>query len=62
VFNTPAATVTAGHLAAHPTVSVVAATVHGFTAAMIWGALVLIVAAIPIALFVNAPTPAAKPR
>jgi hypothetical protein len=40
----------------------VAATVHGFNVAMIWGALVLIVAAIPIALFVNAPTPAAKPR
>jgi EmrB/QacA subfamily drug resistance transporter len=62
LFNTIAATVTAGYLAAHPTVSVVTATVHGFNVAMIWGALVLIVTAIPIALFVNAPTPTAKPR
>jgi predicted MFS family arabinose efflux permease len=62
LFNTIAATVTAGYLAAHPMISVVAATVHGFNMAMVCGALVLIVAAIPIALFVNAPTPAAKPR
>jgi EmrB/QacA subfamily drug resistance transporter len=62
LFNTIAATATAGYLAAHPMVSVVAATVHGFNVAMACGALVLVVAAIPIALFVNAPTPAAKPR
>jgi hypothetical protein len=29
---------------------------------MVWGTLVLLVAAIPIARFVNAPVPAAKPR
>jgi MFS family permease len=62
LFNTIAATVTAGYLAAHPTTTVVTATVHGFDVAMVWGALVLIAAAIPIALFVNAPTPAAKTR
>jgi EmrB/QacA subfamily drug resistance transporter len=62
LFNTIAATVTAGYLAAHPAVGVVAARVRGFNVAMIWGALVLIVAAIPIALFVNACCPAAKPR
>jgi MFS family permease len=62
LFNTIAATVTATYVAAHPTVSVVSSTVHGFNVAMICGALVLIVAAIPIALFVNAPTPMAKLR
>jgi len=62
LFNTIAATVTAGYLSAHPTTSVVAATVRGFNVAMVWGTLVLLVAAIPIARFVNAPVPAAKPR
>jgi EmrB/QacA subfamily drug resistance transporter len=62
LFNTVAATVTAGYLVAHPTTSVVAATVHGFNVAMALGALVLLAAAVPIALFVNAPTPATKAR
>jgi hypothetical protein len=29
---------------------------------MVWGVAVLVLAAVPIVLFVNAPTPAAKPR
>jgi len=62
LFNTIAATVTAGYLAAHPHVSVVSATVHGFNVAMIWGVIVLLAGAIPIALRVNAPVPAAKHR
>jgi EmrB/QacA subfamily drug resistance transporter len=62
LFNTVAATVTASYLTAHPATSVVAATVHGFNVAMVWGALVLLAAAVPIALFVNAPKPAAKAR
>jgi hypothetical protein len=62
LFNTNAATVTAGYLAAHPHVSVVSATVHGFNVAMIWGVIVLLAGAIPIALRVNAPVPAAKHR
>ena len=57
LFNTIAATVTAGYLVAHRTTSVIAATVHGFNVAMAWGVLVLIAAALPIALFVNAPDP-----
>jgi len=60
LFNTIAAAVVAGYLRAHPGVSVVAGTVHGFAVAMAWGAIVLAVAAIPIAASVNAP--AAAPR
>jgi predicted MFS family arabinose efflux permease len=60
LFNTIAATVTASYLAAHPTASVVSATVHGFNVAMVWGVVVLVAGAIPIALRVNAPIPAAK--
>jgi MFS family permease len=62
LFNTIAATVTAGYLASHPSVSVVSATVHGFNVAMVWGVIVLVAGAIPIVLRVNAPVPAAKPR
>ena len=62
LFNTIAATITAGYLAAHPATSVLAATVHGFNVAMVWGVLVLVAAAVPIVLFVNAPTPAARSR
>ena len=62
LFNTIAATVTAGYVVAHPATSVLTAQVHGFNVAMVWGVLVLLVAAIPIVLFVNAPVPAAKPR
>ena len=62
LFNTIAATVTASYLSAHPSATVVSATVHGFNVAMIWGVIVLIAGAIPIALRVNAPVPAAKAR
>lgn len=62
LFNTIAATVTAGYLAAHPTTSVVAATVHGFDVAMAWGALALLAAAVPILACVDAPPPAAEAR
>ena len=62
LFNTIAATVTAGYLSAHPDASVVAATVHGFNVAMVWGVIVLIVGAIPIALRVNASVSQAKTR
>jgi MFS family permease len=51
-----------GYLWAHPGASAVTATVHGFGVAMAWGAVLLAVAAGPVALFVNAPRPAAKPR
>jgi EmrB/QacA subfamily drug resistance transporter len=62
LFNTIAATVTAGYLASHRGVDGATATVHGFTVAMVWGALALLAAAIPIALFVNAGPPSRKRR
>ncbi len=33
---------------------------HGFTVAMIWGAAILFVAAIPVAVFINATIPARR--
>jgi hypothetical protein len=54
--------VTAGYLLTHRATSVVTAQVHGFNVAMVWGVLVLLVAAIPIALLVNAAVSAATPR
>jgi hypothetical protein len=48
LFNTIAATVTAGHLVAHPATSIFAAEVLGLNVAMVWGVLVLLAAAIQI--------------
>jgi hypothetical protein len=62
LFNTIAATVTAGYLSAHASVGLVAATVHGFNVAMIWGTVTLLAAAALIASFVNATKPAPKVR
>jgi EmrB/QacA subfamily drug resistance transporter len=62
LFNTIAVAAAAGYIVAHPAMSVLTAQVHGFNVAMAWGVLVLLVAAIPIGLFVNAPVPAARPR
>jgi len=52
VLNIIAVAVTASYLIAHHTAAVVTATVHGFTVAMLWGAIVMVAAAAPIALFV----------
>ena len=60
LFNTVATTFSAGYLATHPSIGLVAATVHGFNAAMVCGVIVLIAGAIVICLCVNAPVPAAK--
>ena len=57
LLNTVAATATASYLALHRTAGTVTGTVHGFTVAMIWGAAITLIAALPIALFVNARTP-----
>jgi EmrB/QacA subfamily drug resistance transporter len=57
LLNTIAATATAGYLAAHATAGAAAATVHGYTVAAVWGAAILLVLAIPIALLINAPVP-----
>ncbi len=57
LLNTVAVAATASYLAAHRTVGVITATVHGFTVAMAWGAIITAAAAVPIAIFVNARTP-----
>lgn len=58
LLNTIAATATAAYLTLHPTAGIVTGTVHGFTVAMAWGAAITLAAALPIAFFVNAKTPA----
>jgi hypothetical protein len=58
LLNTIAAAATASYLTLHPTAGIVTGTVHGFTVAMVWGAAITLVAAVPIAFFVNARTPA----
>ena len=60
LLNTIAVTAAASYLTLHPTAGVVTGTVHGFAAAMIWGAAITFAAAVPIAFFVNAKTPARK--
>jgi hypothetical protein len=62
LFNIIAGTVVAGYLRAPPGGSVLAGTVHGFDMAMVWAAAVMVAAALPVALFVNAPAPAPRPR
>ena len=57
LLNTIAATATAGYLATHGTASAAAGTVHGFVVALAWGAVILLVAAVPIAVCINAPAP-----
>lgn len=62
LLNTIAATATASYLTSHAA-NVSAATVHGYTTAMAWGAGILIVAAIPSVIMINAKAPpkATKP-
>lgn len=62
LLNTIAATATASYLTLHPTASLVTGTVHGFTIAMVWGGAITLAGALPIALFVNARTPARSPK
>ena len=57
LLNTVAVAATTSYLAVHLTAGAVTATVHGFTVAMLWGAIITVAAAVPIAIFVNARTP-----
>jgi len=61
LLNTIAVAVATSYLATHPSLGVITSTVHGFAVAMVWGALITAAAAIPIAIFVNARTPARQP-
>jgi EmrB/QacA subfamily drug resistance transporter len=55
LLNTIAAAAASSYLAAHGSAGPTAATVHGFTVAMAWGAGILLAAALPIAILVTAP-------
>jgi MFS family permease len=46
------------YLAAHPASSTATSTVHGFAVAMTWGAAILLIAALPIGILINAKAPA----
>ena len=50
-----------GYLAAHATAGPTAAAVHGFAVAMAWGAGLLVLTAIPVAVFTTAAAPARRP-
>jgi MFS family permease len=58
LLNTIAATATASYLAAHTSASAAEGTVHGFAVAMAWGAAILLIAALPIGVLINAEAPA----
>jgi EmrB/QacA subfamily drug resistance transporter len=57
LLNTIATSATAGYLVAHAGAGAAAATVHGYSVAGVWGAGILLVLAIPIALLVDAGVP-----
>jgi len=60
LLNTIAATATAAYLASHLGATAVTATVHGYAAAMAWGAGILLVTAIPALVLVNAKAPSPR--
>ncbi|HEY5987409.1 MAG TPA: hypothetical protein VIV12_13705, partial [Streptosporangiaceae bacterium] len=60
LLNTTAATAAASYLITHPAASTLTGAVHGFTVAMAWGAAILVIAAIPITVLINAKTPARR--
>jgi EmrB/QacA subfamily drug resistance transporter len=60
LLNTIAAAATSGYLAAHTGAGPVTAIVHGFAVAMAWGAGLLVLAALPVAVFITATAPARR--
>jgi predicted MFS family arabinose efflux permease len=60
LLNTIAIAATASYLGTHPAASPATGTVHGFTVAMIWGAVILFAAAVPVAVCINAKAPARR--
>lgn len=64
LLNTIAASAAVGYAAAHvagrgsAAALATAATIHGFTVAMIWGTVILAATAIPVAISIKAPKPA----
>jgi hypothetical protein len=59
-LNTVAAAATVSYLATHATASTAAGAVHGFAVTMAWGAAILLIAALPIAVLINAKAPARR--
>jgi len=55
LLNTIAATAAASYLSASPSAGELAATVHGFTVAMVWGAVILLAALVPVIILIDAP-------
>ncbi len=60
LLNTIAAAATSGYLAAHAAAGAQVAIVHGFAVAMAWGADLLLLAALPVAVFITATVPARR--
>jgi hypothetical protein len=60
LLNTIAATAATSYRTVHASASSATATVHGFTVAMIWGTAILLVAAVPVAVFINAKAPSRR--
>jgi MFS family permease len=56
LLNTIAATTTTAYLATHQAASAAAATVHGYTLAVAWGAAILLVIAVPVCALINTKT------
>lgn len=56
LLSTIAASATAAYLAAHDGASSLTATDHGYAVAMAWGVGILLVAAVPVILLINAGT------
>jgi EmrB/QacA subfamily drug resistance transporter len=61
LLNTIAAAAASGYLAAHAAAGPATAIVHGFAVAMAWGAGLLILAAVPVALFITGAAAARRP-
>jgi EmrB/QacA subfamily drug resistance transporter len=62
LLNTIAAAAASGYLAVHAAAGAEAAIVHGFAVAMAWGAGLLLLAALPVAMFITAAVPARRAR
>ena len=58
LLNTIAVAATASYLVAHAGKGVVSATVHGFTVAIIWGVVILVISAIPVSVLIDEDSPA----
>jgi predicted MFS family arabinose efflux permease len=61
LLNTIAASATSAYLVVHGSSATLAGIVHGYSVSMLWGAIILGVAALPIVLLINANPPRINP-